>query len=108
MVRLHSCTRKRASALLVSGWLLGLLLALAGAAFAQTDVTTSRISGTVKGSDGAPLPGVSVEALNQEIGKAGAWVLRPDRGAPVRPAWLRSPAVTRRSARHRPGSPGSS
>jgi outer membrane receptor protein involved in Fe transport len=34
------------------------------AAFAQTDVTTSRISGTVQGSDGAPLPGVTIEATN--------------------------------------------
>jgi carboxypeptidase family protein len=47
---------------------LGLLLALASAVFAQTDVTTSRISGTVKGSDGAPLPGVTIEATNQETG----------------------------------------
>ncbi|HYU35754.1 MAG TPA: TonB-dependent receptor [Thermoanaerobaculia bacterium] len=35
---------------------------------AQTDVTTSRISGTVEGSDGAPLPGVSIEATNTETG----------------------------------------
>jgi hypothetical protein len=41
---------------------------LAGAAFAQTDVTTSRISGTVSGSDGAPLPGVTIEASNTETG----------------------------------------
>jgi hypothetical protein len=41
---------------------------LAGAAFAQTDVTTSRISGTVEGADGAPLPGVTVEATNTETG----------------------------------------
>ena len=37
-------------------------------ALAQTDVTTSRISGTVEGSDGAPLPGVTVEATNTETG----------------------------------------
>jgi hypothetical protein len=41
---------------------------LAGAAFAQTDVTTSRISGTVEGSDGGPLPGVTIEASNTETG----------------------------------------
>src|SRR6185295_20149392 len=41
---------------------------LAGAAFAQTDVTTSRISGTVEGADGAPLPGVTIEATNTETG----------------------------------------
>jgi hypothetical protein len=41
---------------------------LAAPAFAQTDVTTSRISGTVEGSDGSPLPGVTVEATNTETG----------------------------------------
>ncbi len=41
---------------------------LAGAAFAQTDVTTSRISGTVEGADGSPLPGVTIEASNTETG----------------------------------------
>jgi carboxypeptidase family protein/TonB-dependent receptor-like protein len=41
---------------------------LAGSAFAQTDVTTSRISGTVVGPDGAPLPGVTIEATNTETG----------------------------------------
>src|SRR5437763_3536849 len=64
MVRFHLRRSTRASAFLA----LGLLLALAGAAFAQTDVTTSRISGTVKGGDGSPLPGVTVEATNQETG----------------------------------------
>jgi hypothetical protein len=48
------------------------LLAVAGlaapAAYAQTDVTTSRISGTVVGADGAPLPGVTIEAKNTETG----------------------------------------
>jgi hypothetical protein len=47
---------------------LGLLLALAGPAAAQTDVTTSRISGTVADGEEAPLPGVTVEAKNQETG----------------------------------------
>ena len=37
-------------------------------AVAQTDVTTSRISGTVEGSDGSPMPGVTVEATNTETG----------------------------------------
>ncbi|HKH43424.1 MAG TPA: TonB-dependent receptor [Thermoanaerobaculia bacterium] len=41
---------------------------LAVPAMAQTDVTTSRISGTVEGADGAPLPGVTVEATNNETG----------------------------------------
>lgn len=47
------------------------LLLLAGFAapvLAQTDVTTSRISGYVTDAEGAPLPGVSVEAKNQETG----------------------------------------
>ena len=41
---------------------------LAGSAFAQTDVTTSRISGTVEDSSKSPLPGVTVEATNTETG----------------------------------------
>jgi hypothetical protein len=45
-----------------------LVLGLAGSALAQTDVTTSRISGTVEGTDKAPLPGVTVEATNKETG----------------------------------------
>jgi hypothetical protein len=65
MVRVRS-NRSRA-------WLQALLalvavLGLAGAAFAQTDVTTSRISGTVEDSSGGPLPGVTVEAANTETG----------------------------------------
>jgi outer membrane receptor protein involved in Fe transport len=43
--------------------------AVAGTAFAQTDVTTSRITGTVNAaSDGSPLPGVTVETRNEETG----------------------------------------
>jgi hypothetical protein len=42
--------------------------AFAGAAFAQTDVTTSRISGTAKDSEGGALPGVTVEGKNQDTG----------------------------------------
>src|SRR4051794_201615 len=45
-----------------------IVLGLAGAAFAQTDVTTSRVSGTVEDSAKAPLPGVTVEATNTETG----------------------------------------
>jgi outer membrane receptor for ferrienterochelin and colicin len=44
------------------------ILGLSGAAFAQTDVTTSRISGTVEDSSKSPLPGVTVEATNTETG----------------------------------------
>lgn len=54
-----------------NGWtcVLALLLALAaGPVFAQTDVTTSRISGVVEDSEGAPLPGVTVEVTNTETG----------------------------------------
>ena len=49
---------------------LAAVLAFTGAApaYAQTDVTTSRISGTVNGPDGGPLPGATVEAKNQETG----------------------------------------
>ena len=54
-------------------WALALagLLLLAGLATpvsAQTDVTTSRISGYVTDAEGAALPGVSIEAKNQETG----------------------------------------
>ncbi|MDQ5858510.1 MAG: TonB-dependent receptor [Acidobacteriota bacterium] len=41
---------------------------LAATAQAQTDVTTSRISGTVKAVDGGALPGVTVEVKNQDTG----------------------------------------
>ncbi|HEX6864605.1 MAG TPA: TonB-dependent receptor, partial [Thermoanaerobaculia bacterium] len=45
---------------------LALLIGLAPWAAAQTDVTTSRISGTVEDGDGSPLPGVTVTATNTE------------------------------------------
>jgi hypothetical protein len=45
-----------------------LIFAMSGIAFAQTDVTTSRISGVVTDQSGAPLPGVTIEAKNQETG----------------------------------------
>src|SRR3954471_20112237 len=44
------------------------LFGLAGAAYAQIDVTTSRVSGTVEDSSKSPLPGVTVEAVNTETG----------------------------------------
>lgn len=47
---------------------LALFLGLAPWAGAQTDVTTSRISGTVEDADGAVLPGVTVVATNTETG----------------------------------------
>ena len=40
----------------------------AAAAYGQTDVTTSRISGTVEARDGGALPGVTVEVKNQDTG----------------------------------------
>jgi hypothetical protein len=47
---------------------LAILVGLAPWAGAQTDVTTSRISGTVEDADGSPLPGVTVTATNTETG----------------------------------------
>ncbi|HYG63176.1 MAG TPA: carboxypeptidase-like regulatory domain-containing protein, partial [Thermoanaerobaculia bacterium] len=50
-------------------WLaLLLLLAVTPWAAAQTDVTTSRISGTVSDAGDSPLPGVTVTASNTETG----------------------------------------
>ncbi|HVR37840.1 MAG TPA: TonB-dependent receptor [Thermoanaerobaculia bacterium] len=58
---------------------LTLVLALIGStAFAQTDVTTSRISGVVTDSSNAPLPGVTVEAKNTETGFAATHVTDTD------------------------------
>jgi outer membrane receptor protein involved in Fe transport len=45
-----------------------MVLGLAVPASAQTDVTTSRISGTVEDAEGSPLPGVTVTATNTETG----------------------------------------
>ena len=44
------------------------ILAVSAGALAQTDVTTSRVSGTVKDTEGGVLPGVNVTARNQETG----------------------------------------
>lgn len=55
-----------------------LFLALAGGAAAQTDVTTSRISGVVNDGEGAGLPGVTVEARNSETGLTQTTVTNED------------------------------
>ncbi len=65
MVRVRS-TRSRAWICALS--VLLVLFGLAGSATAQTDVTTSRISGTVEDAAGSPLPGVTVTATNKETG----------------------------------------
>src|SRR6476469_2988606 len=45
------------------------ILGLAGTVLAQTDVTTARIAGVVKdASNNTALPGVTVEAKNQDTG----------------------------------------
>ncbi len=67
MVRVFSATRTQ------RGWacvlaFLALFLGLAPFASAQTDVTTSRIAGTVEDGEGASLPGVTVTATNTETG----------------------------------------
>jgi len=51
---------------------------LVASAFAQTDVTTSRISGTVQDNDGRSLPGATVEGKNQETGLTATAVTRSD------------------------------
>jgi hypothetical protein len=45
---------------------------------AQTDVTTSRISGTVRDGIGVPLPGVTIEAKNLETGLVKVATTRRD------------------------------
>jgi hypothetical protein len=47
---------------------LSFALGLAGPGLAQTDVTTSRVTGTVEDSSKSALPGVTVEVLNKETG----------------------------------------
>jgi hypothetical protein len=67
MVRVFTVSRSH------RGWacvlaFLALFVGLAPVAMAQTDVTTSRISGTVEDNDGSALPGVTVTATNTETG----------------------------------------
>src|SRR5262249_6923510 len=62
----------------VAGLAALLALVIAPAAFAQTDVTTARISGVVRHADGTPLPGVVVEAKNQDTGLLGTATTRAD------------------------------
>ncbi|HEX2551509.1 MAG TPA: carboxypeptidase-like regulatory domain-containing protein, partial [Nocardioidaceae bacterium] len=66
MVRV-SANAGRACVLATLAFLVG-VLGVAPRAFAQTDVTTSRISGSVEGADGGALPGVTVVATNTETG----------------------------------------
>src|SRR5713101_4971132 len=55
-----------------------LAFGIAATAFAQTDVTTSRISGTVRDTEGGSLPGTTVEAKNQGTGLVQTAVTRRD------------------------------
>ncbi len=64
MVRVSSTQRGWACVLAF----LALFIGMAPWAGAQTDVTTSRISGTVEDADGSALPGVTVVATNVETG----------------------------------------
>jgi hypothetical protein len=56
---------RRWAALLFAAFL---ILGLTSVALAQTDVTSTRITGTVKDVDGGVLPGATVEAKNQDTG----------------------------------------
>lgn len=53
------------------GLALAAALGLAPAALAQTDVTTARVSGVVRGADDSALPGATVEAKNLDTGYVG-------------------------------------
>jgi outer membrane receptor protein involved in Fe transport len=59
-------------------WIAVLTLALALPALAQTDVTTSRITGTVGDADGGALPGATVEVRNLDTGYAATATSRAD------------------------------
>jgi hypothetical protein len=59
----HVCRAFRPAAIALC-----VVIALAGSALAQTDVTTARIAGVVKDASASPLPGVTVEAKSQETG----------------------------------------
>ncbi len=65
MVRVSSASCAQRNWVCVLAFL-ALFIGLAPLAVAQTDVTTSRISGTVEDADGSPLPGVTVTATNVE------------------------------------------
>src|SRR5437868_2722461 len=67
-----------ARAAAIFGLALAAALALAPPMQAQTDVTTGRISGTVRDTDGAALPGVTVEGRNQGTGLTQTVVTRAD------------------------------
>lgn len=67
MERVHSDRRQWACALAALLALFGTFV-VARPAAAQTDVTTTRISGTVSDAKGGALPGVTVEAANQDTG----------------------------------------
>jgi hypothetical protein len=54
------------------------VFAFASGMRAQTDVTTGRISGTVKDADGSALPGVTVEGKNQGTGLTVTGLTRAD------------------------------
>ncbi len=69
-----SCARSRKFPL----WIVILTLALALPALAQTDVTTSRVSGTVRDVDNSALPGATVEARNLGTGLTATAVTRSD------------------------------
>src|SRR5712692_4686896 len=53
-------------------------VALVTPLFAQTDVTTVRINGTVRDAEGGGLPGATVEAKNQETGLLKSTTSRSD------------------------------
>jgi hypothetical protein len=61
-----TCAPPRWAAALVAALL---VFGLAGTAMAQTDVTTSRVSGTVKDAEGGVLPGVAIEVKSLETGR---------------------------------------
>jgi hypothetical protein len=68
----RACAPAAAAAAAIAA--LAATLFLTSPAVAQTDVTTSRISGTVADAKGGELPGVTVEATNQETGHKAAAV----------------------------------
>src|SRR5207247_1817215 len=59
-------------------WVAVLALALASPAAAQTDVTTGRMTGTVRDADGGALHGATVEAKNDDTGYSARATTRAD------------------------------